>query len=84
MIEYAVGPILAVLVAMKFTDYKVKEQVKRCEEYATSKAALVAERLDQVSAKVDLIDQETLKKMLVTITPVAKAVKELQDSIGVQ
>ena len=84
MIEYAVGPILAVLVAMKFTDYKVKEQAKQCEEYAASKAALVADRLDQVSAKVDAIDQETLKKMLVTITPVAKAVKQLQESIGVQ
>jgi len=84
MIGYAIaGPVLALLVSMKFTTYKAKQQELKCEE-CCSKLELVSTKLDTVSAKVEQIDQETLKKMLVTITPVAKAVKELQESIGVQ
>ena len=84
MIGYVIaGPVLALLVSMKFTTYKAKQQELRCEECCT-KTELVETKLDTMSAKVDQIDQETLKRMLVTITPVAKAVKQLQESIGVQ
>ena len=76
MIEYIVGPVIAVLVSMKFTDYKAKEQAKVCQE--------CCEKVELVEQKVVATDQETLKKMLITITPIAKAVKQLQDAVGVQ
>ena len=76
MIEYIVGPVIAVLVSMKFTDYKSKEQAKVCQE--------CCEKVELVEQKVVATDQETLKKMLITITPIAKAVKQLQEAVGVQ
>lgn len=76
MIEYAVGPVVALLVAMKFSDFKSNQLAE--------KVIKLEQDIELVSTKVDGVDQEVLKKMLVTITPVAKAVKELQESIGVR
>ena len=74
--EYVVGPVLAVLISMKFTDYKAKKQQEEAKAYL--------EQIELIDKKIGAVDQEILKKMLVTITPVAKAVKQLQESIGVQ
>ena len=30
--EYVAGPIIALLLGMKFTDYKTKEQIKQLEK----------------------------------------------------
>ena len=76
MVEYVVGPVLAVLISMKFTDYKARQQQTECKS--------CCEKIELIETKVKEIDQETLKKMLVTITPVAKAVQQLQESIGVR
>lgn len=76
MIEYIVGPVIAVLVSMKFTDYKAKQQASECKG--------CCEKIELVEQKVAATDQETLKKMLITITPIAKAVKQLQEAVGVQ
>ena len=76
MVEYVVGPVLAVLISMKFTDYKAKKQEEAAKAYL--------QQVELVEKKVNSVDEELLKKMLVTITPVAKAVKQLQESIGVQ
>ena len=60
---------------MKFTDYKAKKQQEEAKAYL--------QQVELVDKKIS-VDEEILKKMLVTITPVAKAVKQLQESIGVQ
>jgi|TARA_Y100000289_G_C3905901_1_gene141895 gas vesicle protein len=75
MIEYIVGPVIAVLVSMKFTDYKAKElraECKRC-----------CDRLEVVEKQLIISDEEALKKMMITVTPIAKAVKQLQETVGV-
>ena len=76
MIEYAVGPVLALLISLKFGQVKAKKQ----EEVIADLTA----RVEAIETKVDIIDRETLKKMLVTVSPVAKAVKELQEAVGIQ
>jgi len=73
MVEYIVGPILALLLGMKFTDYKVKELSKRVEEVSTT----CDERLSEVN-------QQTSKALIGTLTPVAKAIKQLNEQVGIQ
>tara|TARA_Y100000766_G_scaffold68465_1_gene57411 strand:- start:2 stop:244 length:243 start_codon:yes stop_codon:yes gene_type:complete len=80
MIEYAIGPVLALLISMKFTDFKAKEGCKECKKDHENYEA----RLELVENKVDVIDREVPKKLVVTIAPVAKAVQELQEAIGVK
>ena len=73
---YAIGPVLALLISMKFnqvTNQKITDQLAEMQA-----------RIEKVEGTVETIDKETLKKMLVTVSPMAKAVKELQEAIGVQ
>jgi hypothetical protein len=76
MIEYAIGPVLAVLINLKFNQVSQKKQEDRL--------ALAEARIEKVEQAVDTIDKETLKKMMATISPVAKAVMTLQEAVGVQ
>ena len=73
--EYAIGPVLALLIAMKFADYKSKK---------------TEEHVKTVEAKVELVEKQipaseaaTLQKTMVTFQPVVKAVRQLQDEIGI-
>lgn len=75
--EYAiVGSVLSLLVSMKFADFKSKEAEERIK-------ALEA-NVELVSTAVKTSEQEAPKKTLMIVAPVAKAVKELQNAIGVQ
>ena len=76
MIEYAIGPVLAVLINLKFNQVSQKKQEDRL--------ALAEPRIEKVEQAVETIDKETLKKMMATISPVAKAVMTLQEAVGVQ
>ena len=76
MIEYAIGPVLAVLINLKFNQVSQKKQEDRL--------ALAEARIEKVEKAVEVIDKETLKKMMATISPVAKAVITLQEAVGVQ
>ena len=91
MLEYVVGPVIAVLVSMKFTDYKAMKSKglleKRFEDqriHAQAQIDYCNEKTELLEKKIESTDAETLKKMLITITPIAKAVKQLQESVGVQ
>ena len=76
MIEYAIGPVLALLISLKFGQVKAKKQDEALE--------LISKRLEATEVRVEAIDRETLKKMMVTVSPVAKAVKQLQEAVGIQ
>ena len=69
--EYAVGPILALLLGMKFTDYKSKELAKKYEEY--NKAVE-----EKIVAQNELISTQTLK----VLTPVVKSVTKINEQLG--
>lgn len=76
MIGYTVGPVLALLLSLKFNQVNQKK--------TEDKFSQLEERIEKIEATIEVIDKETLKKMMVTMSPVARAVKELQEAIGVQ
>ena len=69
--EFVVGPVLALLIGMKFTDYKAKELSKKCD--ACSQA--VDEKIIEQNK---LISTQTLK----ILTPVAKSVAQINSQLG--
>ena len=73
MVEYIVGPIVALLLGMKFTDYKVKEMQARVEEISKTCDERVVE-----------MNTQTSKALIGTLTPVAKAIKQLNEQVGIQ
>ena len=74
--EYIIiGPILALLVSMKFTDYRSKE--------AEVRLTALEGKIENVSSVLQQSEADAPKKTLMIVAPVAKAVKELQSAIGV-
>jgi hypothetical protein len=66
-LEIIIGPVLVLLLSMKFTDMKSTEKdtkIKKLEE------------------QIALIETETPKKMMATLMPVAKAVQKLNQEVG--
>jgi len=72
--EFVIGPVLALLMGMKFTDFKNKQLEERL-------AALefTADRLNTLTISME---SEMPKKMLTTIVPIAQAVKKLNEQVG--
>ena len=66
-LEFVVGPVLSLLIALKFGDMKDKEREK---ELAT------------LREKVELMEADLPKKVMATMLPVAKAVQKLNQQVG--
>jgi len=66
-LEFIVGPVLSLLIALKFGDIKNKEQEAKI-------AAL--------QAQIELLENELPKKVMATMLPVAKAVQKLNQQVG--
>ena len=73
--EYAVGPILALLLGMKFTDYKSKQQIKELEEKQEALVALVDKKIIESNTQMS---QQSLKLMM----PMAKSVTAINKQLG--
>ena len=73
--EYVVGPVIALLLGMKFTDYKTKEQVKQLEKTNLELVALVDEKMVE---NTKMVSQQTLKMMM----PMAKSVTDINKQLG--
>ena len=74
--EAIVAPIVALLVAMKFTKY-TDEQTRKY--VAKELNALRTELVDKNERQND----ELAKKLLVTVSPMAKALREVKEQLGV-
>tara|TARA_R100001224_G_C3973223_1_gene133219 strand:- start:520 stop:744 length:225 start_codon:yes stop_codon:yes gene_type:complete len=72
--EYVIGPVLALLLGMKFTDYKLKESAVILKE--------LEEKITLIEKQVSLQEQELPKKVIATMVPLAQAVKELNQTVG--
>jgi hypothetical protein len=68
--EYVAGPVLALLIAMKFTTWKTKQ----C---AAERAALKEEIALLKESEVELP-----KRIMATVMPIAKAVNKLNQQVG--
>ena len=71
---YAVGPILALLISLKYTQ---QQQTKQQKEYET----LVA-RIELIENRNEALDKEMLQKIMTTVMPIAKAVNKLNQEVG--
>ena len=69
--EYVIGPVLALLVSMKFTVWKAKNQDSKYESYS----ALVDEKIKKQN---ELMSAQTLKILM----PVAKSVTKINEQLG--
>ena len=74
--EYIIGPVLTLLIAMKFTDYKQKE--------VESKLGVIQEKVTLVEKTMDQREAELPKKLVATMVPLAKEVKKLKQEVGIQ
>ena len=73
--EYILGPAAALLLGLKFTDYRVKRAVKRMEE---QRSELLVALEAKVNANNKMISEQTLKMML----PMANSVQQINGQLG--
>ena len=77
MIGYAiVGPIIALLLSLKFTD-------KRYKDHQAEYEALAA-KVELLQTRNDEVDKEMLQKIMTTVMPIAKAVNKLNSEVGIR
>ena len=74
--EYVIGPVLALLVSMKFTAYKAKKTEEAIE---TANKELIV-----LTNRMDAHDTEMPKRTAALLVPVAKAIKALNEQVGIQ
>ena len=92
--EYVVGPILALMLSMKFADWRLKQKqdelqtinTNTTEIYSTmnNRIELVETEFRGLKERNEKIDEDILKKIMTTITPIAKAVVKLNTEIGIR
>jgi len=78
--EYFVGPLVALVIGIKYTDFKNKlntSKVQALQEEVTA-------RIEKVEVNVADVDKEILKKSLKIILPIAQATERLQEAVGVK
>ena len=75
MIEYLVGPLVALAISLKFTDNRLKKQAE---------TLVTQESLDKIEKLIEKKDQEALRRTMLLCTPMSKAIKQLQAEIGIQ
>ena len=77
--EYVVGPVLALLLGLKFTDFRVKKVAKEFERIDN-----LEERVIKLEERTDEVEVNMAKKMVTTVMPIAKAVTKLNQQVGIQ
>ncbi len=70
--EYVVGPVLALMLGIKFTQIKINKQAEAIAE--------LEERMELVQSA----EEEMPKKVMATVMPIAKAVQKLNQEVGIQ
>ena len=73
-LEFVIGPVLALLVGMKFSVYKNKESEKQIAE--------LKEKVVLLEKSASTLENELPKKVMATMLPVAKAVQKLNQQVG--
>ena len=73
-LEFVVGPVLSLLIALKFGDIKSKEQQKTINA--------LQEKVVLLEKSASALESELPKKVMATMLPVAKAVQKLNNQVG--
>ena len=73
-LEFVVGPVLSLLIALKFGDIKDKKR--------ESEINALQERVELLEKSASTLENELPKKVMATMLPVAKAVQKLNQQVG--
>ena len=73
-LEFVVGPILSLLIAMKFNSISNKER--------EAEIAALQEKVVLLEKSTATLESELPKKVMATMMPVAKAVQKLNQQVG--
>ena len=88
--EYVIGPVLALLIGLKFTHHTGKknqaalEALKSSNETTTEAVINLTARLEAAEETIDVIDKQTLQKMVTTLQPVATSIRDIQSFVGMK
>lgn len=80
--EYLVGPVLALLISLKFTASEKEKQGEMIRDL-DERIEMLEEQLLELQSSDDKRDEEFSKKVMATIMPVAKAVNRLNQTVGI-
>ena len=73
-LEFVVGPVLSLLIALKVGDMNNKEREKEINA--------LQERVELLEKSASALENELPKKVMATMLPVAKAVQKLNQQVG--
>ena len=74
--EYIIGPVITLLVSLKFTDLKQKA--------VQSKLSATQEKIEFIEKLLEQRETELPRKLVATMVPLAKEVKKLKQEVGIQ
>lgn len=69
--EYVIGPVLALILGLKFTDYKTKKLTKQYDQH-------VVKVQSQIIEQNTMMSNQTIKYL----TPLAKSVARINEQLG--
>ena len=72
--EFVIGPVLALLVSLKYAQLNDVKQKKKYEELQAKVVLL--------DVRNEAVDKEMLQKIMTTVMPIAKAVNKLNQEVG--
>lgn len=78
--EYFIGPLVALVIGIKYTDFKNKLNTSKVQALQED----VVARIEKMEVNVADVDKEILKKSLKIILPIAQATERLQEAVGVK
>ena len=87
-LEFVVGPILALLVSLKYSDQQVEKLNDKCNRLNDKIELLLIAREEQLKErkelqkKIEENEKEVLQKVMTTVLPIAKAVNYLNTQVG--
>ena len=71
---FVVGPVLALLISLKFTQLQHSKHQKEYEALVT--------KVELLETHNEAVDKEMLQKIMTTVMPIAKAVNKLNQEVG--
>ena len=87
-LEFVVGPILALLVSLKYSQQQVEKLNDKCNRLDDKIELLVTagkedlKEREELQKKVEKNEREVLQKVMTTVLPIAKAVNNLNTQVG--
>ena len=88
--EYVIGPVLGMLIGLKFTHYTGKknqaalEALKASCDSTTEAVINLTTRVEATEKTGEVIDKQTLQKMVTTLQPVATSIRDIQSFVGMK